>query len=113
MKYFLIGARYADKLSQLSIGLMYLNGQDVQQDPAQAFAWIAIAAERKYPEFLATRDRVWSQLDAAQREQAKTLVNQLYATCGDTFAKPRMTRAMRWALADATGNHWATTRVAR
>ena len=29
MKYFLIGAYYADKLSELSIGLMYLNGEGV------------------------------------------------------------------------------------
>lgn len=103
MKYFLIGARYADKLSQMSIGLMYLNGQGVQKDPVQAFAWIAIAAERKYPAFLATRDRVWGQLDAAQRDQAKAKVGQLYATYGDKFAKPRMAQALRWALADATG----------
>ena len=103
MKYFLIGARYADKLSQLSIGLMYLNGQGVKKDPVTAFAWIAIAAERKYPEFLATRDRVWGQLDAAQRAQAKVLVADLYVTYGDKNAKPRMARALRWASADATG----------
>lgn len=39
MKSFLIAASYADKPSQLSIGLMYLNGQGVQKDPATAWAW--------------------------------------------------------------------------
>ena len=58
MKYFKEAARYADKLSQLSIGLMYLNGQGVARDPVAAFAWTAIAAERKYPQFLATRDAI-------------------------------------------------------
>ena len=105
MKYFLIGARYADKLSQLSIGLMYLNGQGVEKDPVAAFAWIAIAAERKYPQFLATRDAVWAQLDASQREQAKLLVEKLYADYGDPVAKHRMTLRLRWGRTQLTGSY--------
>ncbi|MEO6926202.1 MAG: hypothetical protein ABI129_05980, partial [Rhodanobacter sp.] len=105
MKYFLIGARYADKLSQLSIGLMYLNGQGVKKDPVAAFAWVAIAAERKYPQFLATRDALWAQLDASQREQAKTLLDQLYPEYGDPAAKWRMTMRLRWARTQMTGSY--------
>src|SRR5690242_11034200 len=88
-------ARYADKLSQLSIGLMYLNGQGVRKDPVAAFAWVAIAAERKYPQFTATRDGIWATLDASQREQAKALVEQLYGQYGDAVAKPRMAKVLR------------------
>jgi uncharacterized protein len=105
MKYFLIGARYADKLSQLSIGLMYLNGQGVQKDPVTAFAWIAIAAERKYPQFVATRDEVWAQLDATQRERAKALVASLYDEYGDVVAKPRMALALRQGRSEMTGSY--------
>lgn len=105
MKYFLIGARYADKLSQLSIGLMYLNGEGVQKDPVTAFAWIAIAAERKYPQFLATRDAVWAQLDAQQREQAKAKLNELYPEYGDPTAKRRMTLVLRWNRSELTGSY--------
>ena len=104
MKYFLIGARYADKLSQLSIGLMYLNGQGVEKDPVAAFAWIAIAAERQYPQFLATRDAVWAQLDAAQREQAKALLEKLYPEYGDPTAKRRMSLVLRWNRSQFTGS---------
>ena len=104
MKYFLIGARYADKLSQLSIGLMYLNGQGVKKDPVAAFAWIAIAAERKYPQFLATRDAVWAQLDAPQREQAKALLEQLYPEYGDPTAKRRMSVRLRLNRTKLTGS---------
>ena len=103
MKDFLYGSRYGDKLSQLSIGLMYLNGEGVQKDPVTAFAWVAIAAERKYPQFLATRDQIWASLDAGQREQAKALVEQLYAQYGDVYAKPRMERALRYGVQDLTG----------
>lgn len=105
MKDFMYGARYGDKLSQLSIGLMYLNGEGVQKDPVTAFAWVAIAAERKYPQFLATRDQIWTNLDAGQREQAKALVEQLYAQYGDVYAKPRMERALRYGLQDLTGRN--------
>lgn len=103
MAQFKSAASYADKYSQLNIGLMYLNGDGVTKDPVEAFAWVAIAAERKYPQFLATRDRIWSELDASQRERAKARIDVLYADYGDTTAKPRMERALRMGLADMTG----------
>ena len=62
MKYFEIGAYYADKFSQLSIGLMYVNGEGVPKDMLTGYAWIDIAAERDYPDFVATRDRVKAAL---------------------------------------------------
>jgi hypothetical protein len=103
MKFFLIGAHYADKVSQLSIGLMYLHGQGVQKDPVTAYAWIAIAAERHYPQFVATRDKVWSELDSQQRPQAKALTEQLSAQYGDGVAKPRMARELVDARSEITG----------
>src|SRR5437899_10675907 len=48
MKYFEMGAYYADKLSQLSIGLMHVNGEGVPKDAAIALAWLNIASERGY-----------------------------------------------------------------
>ena len=104
MKYFLIGARYADKLSQLSIGLMYLNGEGVEKDPVTAFAWIAIASERKYPQFLATRDALWAKLDAQQREQAKAEIEKLYPEYGDPTAQRRMANQLRWNRMEFTGS---------
>jgi hypothetical protein len=105
LKAFTAAARYADKLSQLSIGLMYLNGQGVQKDPVTAFAWVAIAAERKYPQFLTTRDEIWSQLDAHQRDQARALVANLYAEYGDSTAKLRMTMVLRRERTHLTGSY--------
>lgn len=104
MTYLKASSRYADKLSQLSVGLMYLNGRGVAKDPVTAFAWVAIAAERKYPRFLATRDAIWATLDAGQRAQAKTRVTQLYAEYGDPVAKPRMARALNLAKMQMTGS---------
>lgn len=105
MKWFLEGARYADKLSQLSIGLMYLNGEGVAKDPVTAYAWVAIAAERNYPQFVATRDAIWRDLDESQRERAQTVYDTLYATYGDPVAKRRMIRELRMARAETVDRY--------
>ncbi|MCE5233790.1 MAG: sel1 repeat family protein [Mizugakiibacter sp.] len=104
LQYFRLGAYYADKLSQLSLGLMYLNGQGVDKDPVAAYAWIAVSAERGYPQFLATRDRLWSELTPTQRGQAKDAAYRLCETYGDTVAKPRMVTQLRLALLQMTGS---------
>jgi len=95
MKAFEIGAYYADKVSQLSIGLMYLNGEGVAKDPVEAYAWLSIAAERDYPDFIATRDRVKTTLSDAQLLQAETIRARLAERYGDDVAKPRMAVQLR------------------
>lgn len=95
MKDFLLGAKYADKLSQLCIGLMYLNGNGVQKDPVTAYAWFALAAERNYPNFVATRDQTWARLNTDQRKQAMALAKKLSSEYGDAVAKPRMATQLR------------------
>jgi len=95
MKAFEIGAYYADKVSQLSIGLMYLNGEGVGKDPVEAYAWLSIAAERDYPDFIATRDRVKAALSEAQLLQAETVRSRLAERYGDDVAKLRMAVQLR------------------
>lgn len=104
MQDFKQGAWYADKLSQLSIGLMYLNGKGVSADPVQAYAWLAVAAERKYPQFVSTRDRVWASLDAAQRQQAEAAASQVAGEYGDQVAKRRMANELNYARSQITGS---------
>src|SRR5258706_3538218 len=53
---FQYAARYADKTSQLSLALLYWNGDGVAQDRATGYAWADLAAERGYPDFLAQRE---------------------------------------------------------
>lgn len=103
--YFKYAARYADKLSQLSIGLMYANGRGVASDPVRGCAWLALAAERKYPSFIATRDRVCKALTPAQHDQAVALLdNRLLPEYGDKIAKRRMIGAMNLAKTEVTGS---------
>ena len=104
IKYFKYGARYADKLSQLSIGLMYENGRGVEQDSVTACAWLALASERKYPSFIATRNRVCEALTPAQHDQAVAVLEKLMPEYGDAVAKKRMARALEIAKTQATGS---------
>ncbi len=105
MKYFRIGSRYADKMSQLSIAMMYLNGRGVRKDRASACAWITLAAERGYPSYVNARDRICAALAPAQRTQANTMLAALMAEFGDAVAKPRMKLALISARNSLTGSH--------
>jgi hypothetical protein len=106
LKHFEIGAYYADKPSQLCIGLMYMNGEGVQKDPVTAYAWLDLASERKYPDFIATRDRVKATLTPDQLAKAQALRVQLGERYGDAMAKHRMEVQLRVGLInDFTGSH--------
>lgn len=104
LSYFRIGARYADKLSQLCIGLMYLNGQGVPRDPVLAYAWVATSAERDYPQFVATRDRIWRNLDPAQKARAKDALAKIQGEYGDKVAKRRMNNELAYWRSQMTGS---------
>jgi hypothetical protein len=104
LKYFKYGARYADKLSQLSIGLMYENGQGVAKDPVTACAWLALASERKFPSFIDTRNRVCEALSPAQHNQAVAVLDKLMPEYGDAVAKKRMVHALDMAKMETTGS---------
>lgn len=104
MQYFLVGARYADKVSQLCIGLLYLNGQGVRKDPVTAYAWVTLASERGYPKFVATRDQVGNQLSAQELMKANELEKKLATKYGDAVAKPRMTAELMQGTLHMTGS---------
>lgn len=104
MKYFRYGARYADKLSQLSIGMMYLNGRGVAKDPAISCAWIALASERNYPTYVQARDRVCDALSATQHGLAMAQLDKLRREYGDGVAMQRMKLALLDAKRGLTGS---------
>jgi len=104
VKFFERGAYYADKLSQLSLGLMYLNGEGVDTDPLRALAWIELAAERGYPNYIATRESVKASLTPDQLSQAAVLGKELGETYADAVAKPRLAKQMRLGQMQLTGS---------
>jgi len=104
LKYFEIGSYYADKLSQLSTGLMYMNGEGVKKDPVTALAWIDLAAERGYPDFVATRDGLKAELTPEQLTQATELRKKLGQRYGDAVAKRRLAVQLRQGQMQLTGS---------
>lgn len=105
MKYFKFGARYADKLSQISIGMMYLHGRGVRKDQATACAWITLAAERGYPTYVSARDQICARLGPAQHGQAMDVLDALQPEYGDKVAMQRMKLALRNDRNSLTGSH--------
>lgn len=105
LKHFEFGALYADKLSQLCIGLMQLNGEGGQKDLVSAYAWIDLAAERGYPDFVATRDEVAKTMTTDQLDQARQLRAKLGERYGDGVAKPRIALQLRQRIMSITGSH--------
>lgn len=92
-------ARFADKPSQAMIGEMYWTGQGVEVDRALAYAWMDLAAERRYEGFLVLRERYWARMDAQEQARAVEVGEALYAEYGDEVARPRLARAIRRATA--------------
>lgn len=104
MTYFLIGARYADKPSQLAIGIMYVNGLGVAKNLATGCAWLDLAAERKYPRFVTTYDVNCKALTPEQHQQMTAELARLSPEFGDQAAKPRMATTLRLARSSRTGS---------
>ncbi|NLB56854.1 MAG: sel1 repeat family protein [Gammaproteobacteria bacterium] len=104
MMYFKRAARYADKPSQAMVAEMLWKGEGVDRDPALAYAWMDLAAERGYPGFTIIRERYWEQLDERQRQDAVARGEEIYAEYGDTVAQPRIATVLRRERRRTTGS---------
>jgi len=103
-KHYRLAARYADKPSQARLGEMFWNGQGGEQDRVQGFLWMALAAERGYPEFDVWKMHYWSKLDKREREEARQREPGMLAEYADKVAKGRQEKAMRRAQRSSTGS---------
>ncbi len=104
MKYFRRASFFADKPSQGMVAEMYWNGQGVARDPAMAYAWMDLAAERGYVWFIKLRERYWKELTPAERERAVQEGQAIYARFGDAAAKPRYEFQLRTGRREMTGS---------
>ena len=95
MQYFLRSARYADKPAQAMIAEMYWKGIGVPQDRALGYAWMDLAAERFYSNFVIRREQYWQALSEAEQRDAIARGQSLLAEYGDAAAKPRMAKILR------------------
>lgn len=101
---FLRAARYGDKPAQAMLAEMYWKGIGVTRDRPRGYAWMDIAAERRFPNFLILRERYWSSLDARERERAIDIGRPLMDEYGDARARLRLAKVMRRNRHVATGS---------
>jgi hypothetical protein len=104
LHYFKLGAYYADKPSQISIGLMYLKGEGVHPDAATAFAWIDLASERGYPAYVATRNHLKANLTQDELARAESVRREIALQYADVVAKSRIANELRAGLRRVTGS---------
>lgn len=97
-------ARYGDKPAQAMLAEMYWKGLGVAQDRAIAYAWMDLAAERMYPNFVILRERYWRELDAQDQQAAIERGQALLSEYGDDVAKPRMAKLLRREARAITGS---------
>jgi hypothetical protein len=95
MQQFLRAARYADKPAQAMIAEMYWTGTGVPQDRALGYAWMDLAAERYYSNFIIKREHYWGHLSPAEQADAVVRGQPLLAQYGDDVAKERMAGKLR------------------
>jgi hypothetical protein len=97
-------ARYADKPAQAMIAGMYWDGVGVPRDRALGYAWMDIAAERMYHDFVVYREIYWNALSADERRDAIARGQAVLAEYGDDAAKPRLEKVLRREGRSVTGS---------
>lgn len=105
MSKFRNAARWADKLAQFNLGVMYLKGQGADPEPARAWAWFELAAERGYPHMVEIADQVWASLDESGQARARRIYEEeLLQRYGDAVAVPKTASYLRREQRRATGS---------
>lgn len=98
-------ARWGNKLSQFNIGTMYYNGIGMARDPARAWAWIELSAEREYPQLVRAASEIWGELDDNARQRAQRILDEeLEPEYADAVALPRTQRFVTRRYRSATGS---------
>lgn len=98
-------AFWADKMAQHNLGVIWYRGDGVESDPARAWAWFELSAERGYPEFVGIADAVWDELGPAQRQRGRRILDELMPRYGDAVAVPRTSKRMERERGDVVGSH--------
>ncbi|MCA1778853.1 MAG: hypothetical protein LC637_05595 [Xanthomonadaceae bacterium] len=93
---FLLASRWADKMAQFNLGMMYVNGQHFERDPLRGWAWIKLAAERGYPQYVEVAEDIWRRFSDEHREVARRILEQeLKPEFGDEVTIDRTAMRMR------------------
>jgi hypothetical protein len=85
----MISAGWAMKRAQYNLGITYFRGIGVSADRPRGLAWLALAAERKEPQFIESLAAAWDEATPAERELANAIWRDLRREFGDAVALRR------------------------
>ena len=72
MKWFLKGAAQGEAICQHNVGAMYYEGQGVGKNPVEAYAWLALVGQGKYPPTDELRKTLEAEMSRVQIDAART-----------------------------------------
>jgi hypothetical protein len=84
-----LAAGWGSKKAQYVLGLTYFRGDSIPVDRALGLAWLALAAERHQPEYMAVLASAWSKSTPAELRRAKTLLATMQPIYADAVAANR------------------------
>lgn len=76
-------APLGDKYAQYMVGYMYLTGQSVPEDRAEALAWFRLAAERGDSSFAQARDELYQGMSTTEIEVSTRIFVNIWQEYGD------------------------------
>lgn len=104
LDYFRRSAYFGDKPAQAMIATLYWEGRGVIANRALGYAWMDLAAERQYPDFLLQRERYWAALNEVERAAALKEGREIFARYGDEATGPRIAKVLRRASRQMAGS---------
>jgi hypothetical protein len=93
-------AAWGSKPAQYVLGLSYYRGDIGAADRPLGLAWLALAAERRNPDYAVAFRSAWQLASEGEHQRANALWRELRPTYGDAYAAPRAEARYRRARAD-------------
>jgi len=104
MKQYLALAKEGDYFAQYRVSYMYLEGQGLQPDLVEAYAWAAVAARKGQIELLRYRDTVGSLVPEDQRRNAARTAEYYNRKWGKDDSDYAYERSVRSEMRRCTGS---------
>jgi len=104
MKQYLALAKKGDTFSQYRVSFMYLEGQGLESDLIESFAWASLSAQNYAPELVRYRDAVSSRVPEKQHRKALRRVDYYMRKWGNSAIAEDAARGARQEMRDCTGS---------
>ena len=101
-------AKKGDSFAQYTVSYMYLEGQGVARDIAQAYAWATLAAEYQNPQITAHYETVKARIPEYGLAAAEALANEYRAEWGQLALAIETRKKLKRQLQECTGSRIGT-----